>query len=192
MQQRGRRPAACALLSCHFTFRALLQLIGLARRLALCRGVVLSNWAQSTQHQCCPPLQVEFCSRKDNHDWATCPYAHDKEKAKRRDPACFNYASLPCPNTMQVCDRHGRTLPAWRCSPCRLQVGCSRQRLDLRPNTHPCPPIAELQGRSCPGGDACPYTHSVQEYWLHPDRFKTQMCKNGSSCTRPLCFFAHK
>ncbi|KIZ05023.1 hypothetical protein MNEG_2937 [Monoraphidium neglectum] len=74
--------------------------------------------------------KVEFCSRKDNHDWATCPYAHDKEKAKRRDPACFNYASLPCPNTMQ-------------------------------------------------------------EYWLHPDRFKTQMCKNGSSCTRPLCFFAH-
>ncbi|GBF93651.1 hypothetical protein Rsub_06754 [Raphidocelis subcapitata] len=91
--------------------------------------------------------KVEVCARGDNHDWARCPYAHDKEKARRRDPRRYNYASLPCPDAMQ--------------------------------------------GRACPRGDACPYTHCVQEYWLHPDRFKTQMCKNGARCNRPLCFFAH-
>lgn len=92
--------------------------------------------------------KVDMCTREDNHDWARCPFAHEKEKAKRRDPRRFKYASLPCPDTMQ--------------------------------------------GRHCPRGDACPYTHSVQEYWLHPDRFKTQICKNGAHCTRPLCFFAHR
>jgi hypothetical protein len=53
-----------------------------------------------------PPLagcaQVEMCTRDDNHDWARCPYAHAKEKARRRDPARFQYASMPCPHTMQV------------------------------------------------------------------------------------------
>jgi hypothetical protein len=43
-----------------------------------------------------------MCTREDNHDWARCPFAHDKEKARRRDPRRFNYASLPCPDTIQV------------------------------------------------------------------------------------------
>lgn len=93
-------------------------------------------------------FKVQMCSREDNHDWARCPYAHEKEKARRRDPRKYKYASMPCPDTMQ--------------------------------------------GRTCPRGDACTMTHSVQEYWLHPDRFKTQMCKNRSHCNRPLCFFAHR
>lgn len=29
------------------------------------------------------------------------------------------------------------------------------------------------------------------EYWLHPSRFRTQMCKAGPNCKRALCFFAH-
>lgn len=93
-------------------------------------------------------FKVEMCTRDENHDWARCPFAHEKEKARRRDPRLFKYASLPCPDTMQ--------------------------------------------GGSCARGDACAYTHSVQEYWLHPDRYKTQMCKNGAHCNRPLCFFAHR
>ncbi|KAI8472944.1 MAG: hypothetical protein J3K34DRAFT_457542 [Monoraphidium minutum] len=93
-------------------------------------------------------FKVELCARSDNHDWARCPFAHAKEKARRRDPTRYTYASQPCPDTMQ--------------------------------------------GRPCPRGDACRNTHSVQEYWLHPERFRTQMCKNGATCTRPLCFFAHR
>lgn len=29
------------------------------------------------------------------------------------------------------------------------------------------------------------------EYWLHPQRYRTQLCNSGSSCQRNLCFFAH-
>lgn len=31
----------------------------------------------------------------------------------------------------------------------------------------------------------------VFEYWLHPQRYRTQMCRDGASCTRKVCFFAH-
>lgn len=48
------------------------------------------------------------------------------------------------------------------------------------------------QGAPCPRGNACLFTHNLYEYWLHPDRFRTQMCKLGPRCTRPLCFFAHR
>jgi hypothetical protein len=54
-----------------------------------------------------PPLvppnpQVDPCPRSDNHDWARCPYAHPKDKARRRDPRRVKYASLPCPSMLQV------------------------------------------------------------------------------------------
>jgi hypothetical protein len=31
----------------------------------------------------------------------------------------------------------------------------------------------------------------LQEFHLHPKRFRTQMCQQGAACMRPLCFFAH-
>lgn len=37
----------------------------------------------------------------------------------------------------------------------------------------------------------CPYAHNVFEYWLHPTRYRTQMCNDGSRCNRNICFFAH-
>lgn len=40
-------------------------------------------------------------------------------------------------------------------------------------------------------GEMCPYSHGVFESWLHPSRYRTQLCKDGTSCSRPLCFFAH-
>jgi hypothetical protein len=48
------------------------------------------------------------------------------------------------------------------------------------------------QGMSCGRGVDCPFAHSVYEYWLHPTRFRTQMCKKGNQCNRTLCFFAHR
>lgn len=44
----------------------------------------------------------------------------------------------------------------------------------------------------CSLGDSCPYAHNVFEYWLHPTRYRTQMCNDGMSCKRKICFFAHK
>lgn len=43
----------------------------------------------------------------------------------------------------------------------------------------------------CIRGDVCPYAHGVFECWLHPSRYRTQLCKDGANCHRPVCFFAH-
>ncbi|KIY93580.1 hypothetical protein MNEG_14381 [Monoraphidium neglectum] len=45
---------------------------------------------------------------------------------------------------------------------------------------------------TCAKGDGCGCAHTVYELWLHPDRFRTQMCLHGDACTKPLCFFAHR
>ena len=44
---------------------------------------------------------------------------------------------------------------------------------------------------ACPRGDKCPYSHNVFEYWLHPTRYRTQLCNDGPACARKPCFFAH-
>ncbi|MED6161274.1 hypothetical protein PIB30_059297 [Stylosanthes scabra] len=44
---------------------------------------------------------------------------------------------------------------------------------------------------NCKKGDACEYAHGVFECWLHPARYRTQPCKDGTSCRRRVCFFAH-
>jgi hypothetical protein len=31
----------------------------------------------------------------------------------------------------------------------------------------------------------------VFESWLHPQKFRTMMCKDGEACHREVCFFAH-
>jgi hypothetical protein len=41
----------------------------------------------------------------------------------------------------------------------------------------------------CPRGDACGSAHTVYELWLHPDRYRTEMCLKGAGCTHALCFF---
>ncbi|CAN6457397.1 unnamed protein product [Victoria cruziana] len=43
----------------------------------------------------------------------------------------------------------------------------------------------------CRKGDACEFSHGVFECWLHPERYRTQPCKDGRSCRRKVCFFAH-
>ncbi|KAB1219786.1 Zinc finger CCCH domain-containing protein 20 [Morella rubra] len=44
---------------------------------------------------------------------------------------------------------------------------------------------------SCKKGDSCEFAHGVFECWLHPARYRTQPCKDGPSCQRRVCFFAH-
>lgn len=52
-----------------------------------------------------------------------------------------------------------------------------------------CPDMKKA-GR-CEKGDSCLYSHSVFEYWLHPSRYRTQLCNDGAECKRKICFFAH-
>lgn len=53
-----------------------------------------------------------------------------------------------------------------------------------------CPDIRKGT-KACPRGSNCCFSHSVFEYWLHPARYRTQLCSFGANCRRPLCFFAH-
>ncbi|KAL6221228.1 hypothetical protein ACLB2K_008980 [Fragaria x ananassa] len=43
----------------------------------------------------------------------------------------------------------------------------------------------------CKKGDSCEFAHGVFECWLHPARYRTQPCKDGTSCERRVCFYAH-
>ncbi|XP_010526424.1 PREDICTED: zinc finger CCCH domain-containing protein 20-like [Tarenaya hassleriana] len=43
----------------------------------------------------------------------------------------------------------------------------------------------------CRKGDSCEFAHGVFECWLHPDRYRTQPCKDSGNCRRRVCFFAH-
>ncbi|KAG7637464.1 Zinc finger CCCH domain-containing protein 23 [Arabidopsis thaliana] len=49
----------------------------------------------------------------------------------------------------------------------------------------------EFRKGSCRRGDSCEFSHGVFECWLHPSRYRTQPCKDGTSCRRRICFFAH-
>ncbi|XP_073285394.1 zinc finger CCCH domain-containing protein 23-like [Primulina huaijiensis] len=44
---------------------------------------------------------------------------------------------------------------------------------------------------ACRRGDGCEYAHGVFECWLHPARYRTEPCKDGTHCRRRVCFFAH-
>eukprot|EP00250_Pteridium_aquilinum_P011293 c19971_g1_i1 orf=930-3260(-) len=44
---------------------------------------------------------------------------------------------------------------------------------------------------TCRRGDSCELSHGVFECWLHPARYRTQLCKDSKSCKRRVCFFAH-
>ncbi|XP_074592095.1 zinc finger CCCH domain-containing protein 35-like [Curcuma longa] len=53
----------------------------------------------------------------------------------------------------------------------------------------PCPDFRKAGG--CKRGDSCELAHGVFECWLHPGRYRTQPCKDGTACRRRVCFFAH-
>ncbi|PIA35179.1 hypothetical protein AQUCO_03600085v1 [Aquilegia coerulea] len=52
-------------------------------------------------------------------------------------------------------------------------------------------PCADFRRGTCPRGETCEFAHGVFECWLHPARYRTHACKDGRSCTRKVCFFAH-
>ncbi|KAF6257256.1 hypothetical protein COO60DRAFT_25223 [Scenedesmus sp. NREL 46B-D3] len=51
-------------------------------------------------------FKIANCTAQHPHDWSTCPFAHPREKARRRDPRLFEYQPLPCPD-----DKKGHTCP---------------------------------------------------------------------------------
>jgi len=47
------------------------------------------------------------------------------------------------------------------------------------------------KGGRCDSGNLCMYAHNVFEYWLHPTKYRTQLCNDEMGCRRKVCFFAH-
>ncbi|RHN67667.1 putative transcription factor C3H family [Medicago truncatula] len=66
------------------------------------------------------------------------------------------------------------------------------RRRDPKKYYYSCVHCHEFQNGSCSKGDTCQYAHGVFESWLHPGRYRTTLCNNGTKCTREICFFAHK
>ncbi|KAI3915846.1 hypothetical protein MKX01_013302 [Papaver californicum] len=50
---------------------------------------------------------------------------------------------------------------------------------------------SDFRRGNCLRGDSCEFSHGVFECWLHPTRYRTQVCKDGLNCKRKVCFFAH-
>ncbi|WIA38529.1 hypothetical protein OEZ86_001848 [Tetradesmus obliquus] len=79
----------------------------------------------------------------------------------------------------------------WSCCPYAHPNERSRRRcLMVQPYLARVCPDMQTKGE-CPRGEGCAMTHSMFEYWMHPQRYRTKMCREGAECPRHYCFFAH-
>lgn len=69
--------------------------------------------------------------------------------------------------------------------------GENARRRDPRKYHYSCVPCPDFRKGTCRRGDMCEYAHGVFECWLHPAQYRTRLCKDGTSCARRVCFFAH-
>uniref|UniRef100_A0A803P4H6 C3H1-type domain-containing protein n=1 Tax=Cannabis sativa TaxID=3483 RepID=A0A803P4H6_CANSA len=73
-----------------------------------------------------------------------------------------------------------------------VHPGENARRRDPRKFHYSCVPCPEFRKGACRRGDLCEYAHGVFECWLHPAQYRTRLCKDGTSCNRRVCFFAHR
>ncbi|XVE59427.1 hypothetical protein DITRI_Ditri05aG0045700 [Diplodiscus trichospermus] len=73
-----------------------------------------------------------------------------------------------------------------------VHPGENARRRDPRKYHYSCVPCPEFRKGSCRQGDNCEYAHGIFECWLHPAQYRTRLCKDETSCTRRVCFFAHR
>ncbi|XWS45722.1 hypothetical protein CRYUN_Cryun14cG0003900 [Craigia yunnanensis] len=72
-----------------------------------------------------------------------------------------------------------------------VHPGENARRRDPRKYHYSCVPCPDFRKGACRRGDICEYAHGVFECWLHPAQYRTRLCKDGTSCNRRVCFFAH-
>ena len=71
--------------------------------------------------------------------------------------------------------------PRSRARPPARRAGERARRRDLRTHYYRSEMCKSMRRTGeCVLGEQCPQSHNVFEYWLHPDRFRTQHCKVGS------------
>ncbi|PKU82144.1 zinc finger CCCH domain-containing protein 2 [Dendrobium catenatum] len=69
--------------------------------------------------------------------------------------------------------------------------GEKARRRDPRNHQYSGVACPDFRKGNCKKGDTCEFAHGVFECWLHPARYRTQHCKDGTACRRRVCFFAH-
>ncbi|KAF5752659.1 CCCH-type zinc finger protein with ARM repeat domain isoform 1 [Tripterygium wilfordii] len=72
-----------------------------------------------------------------------------------------------------------------------VHPGENARRRDPRKYHYSCVPCPDFRKGACRRRDMCEYAHGVFECWLHPAQYRTRLCKDGTSCNRRVCFFAH-
>lgn len=72
-----------------------------------------------------------------------------------------------------------------------VHPGENARRRDPRKYHYSCEPCPDFHKGACRRGDLCEYAHGVFECWLHPAQYRTRLCKDGTTCARRVCFFAH-
>ncbi|KZV50266.1 hypothetical protein F511_23252 [Dorcoceras hygrometricum] len=72
-----------------------------------------------------------------------------------------------------------------------VHPGENARRRDPRKFHYSCVMCPDFRKGACRRGDMCEYAHGVFECWLHPAQYRTRLCKDGTSCNRRVCFFAH-
>lgn len=70
--------------------------------------------------------------------------------------------------------------------------GENAKRRDPRKFQYSCVPCPDFRKGSCSKGENCEFSHGIFESWLHPAQYRTRLCKDGTRCSRKVCFFAHK
>ncbi|KAK4274598.1 hypothetical protein QN277_017795 [Acacia crassicarpa] len=87
------------------------------------------------------------------------------------------------------CPRGGRTHDWTRCP--FAHPGEKARRRDPCRFPYSATPCPDFRHANCKKGDSCDFAHGVFECWLHPSRYRTQLCKDATKCRRRVCFFAH-
>ncbi|PON59056.1 Transmembrane protein [Parasponia andersonii] len=72
-----------------------------------------------------------------------------------------------------------------------VHPGENARRRDPKKFHYSCVPCPDHRKAKCRRGDSCEYAHGVFESLLHPAQYRTQICKDSTSCPRRVCFFAH-
>lgn len=123
----------------------------------------------------------------------------NQQALKQQETGPFNTSELNAPEYstdefrmfhFKVARCSKRYVHDWRSCPFAHPTENARRR-DPRQVQYLPVPCPDYKRGICMAGDACPYSHGVYECWLHPAKYKTQLCKEGPHCSRPVCFFAH-
>ncbi len=142
---------------------------------------------------------AQFCS-SEGLDVKTTSSEHAAMNAKRMsmDPAPYDFNDpMFSTDEFRVWEMKIRNCPKsrphdWTCCPF-AHPGEKAKRRDPRLFSYCGTACSDYRkSGSCARGDACMYAHGVFECWLHPSRYRTQLCTDGEACARRVCFFAHR